>query len=163
MKLFISSLVLFLAANAQASMPSVNDVSHLVGTYTSQGKTLPTDLKLSVLSFDAASQTYMVQQVYSLAGSVAQDEQKPTSAAEMISDAFINDVLTNCMSYGGTIEQITVAAGSFQTCRLTSNDSSSSSITWVGYVPFGIVKAEIHAADGSYDMTFDLADYQFGQ
>jgi hypothetical protein len=71
------------------------------------------------------------------------------------STAQANEYLNNCAAHAGTIEVVTVPAGTFQTCKVTT----SKSIIWYGNVPiFGYVKVMFR--DGTY--TGELKSYFWG-
>lgn len=70
------------------------------------------------------------------------------------STAQANDRLKNCASQGGTLETITVMAGTFQTCAINNGKSK----IWYGNVPiWGYVK--IVSNDGSYSS--ELGSYSW--
>ncbi|MFL5813455.1 MAG: hypothetical protein ACJ763_07735 [Bdellovibrionia bacterium] len=71
------------------------------------------------------------------------------------STAQANEYLNNCAGHAGTLETVTVPAGTFQTCKVVN----SKSIIWYGNVPiFGYVKVAFR--DGSY--TGELKSYFWG-
>jgi hypothetical protein len=47
--------------------------------------------------------------------------------------------LKNCVSRGGVLEDVTVRAGLFKTCRMRSGNLSQ----WLGAVPFGVIKSQL--------------------
>jgi hypothetical protein len=53
-------------------------------------------------------------------------------------------VMTKCAEKGGTMEEVAVATGTYQACRMTVTADDGRIIkTWMGDVPFGLIKKEI--------------------
>lgn len=53
-------------------------------------------------------------------------------------------VQSKCQEKGGTLEDVAVATGTYPTCRMTVTADDGRVIkTWMGDVPFGLVKKEV--------------------
>ncbi|WP_413582216.1 hypothetical protein [Bdellovibrio sp. HCB288] len=52
--------------------------------------------------------------------------------------------MTNCAMMGGTMEEVAVTTGTYQACRTTVTADDGRIIkTWMGDVPFGVIKHEL--------------------
>ncbi|QDK46360.1 hypothetical protein DOM22_14885 [Bdellovibrio sp. ZAP7] len=53
-------------------------------------------------------------------------------------------LMANCVEKGGTMEDVTVTTGTYNACRMTVTADDGRVIkTWMGDVPFGLIKKEI--------------------
>ncbi len=66
-------------------------------------------------------------------------------------------VMTKCAEKGGTMEDVTVKTGTYHTCRMTvTADDGRILKTWMGDVPFGMIKKEITDVTGGTKTTLEL-------
>jgi hypothetical protein len=53
-------------------------------------------------------------------------------------------VMAKCAEKGGTMEEVAVNTGTYQACRMTITADDGRVIkTWMGDVPFGLIKKEV--------------------
>ena len=82
---------------------------------------------------------------------------------ENIDDMFNTDdfdmIIGHCGQEGGSIQTITVPAGTFKTCMVPLSDASGH--VWIGKVPFGTVK--VFGNMGGTHMDASLKSYRFGK
>jgi hypothetical protein len=146
MKLMIATLALSFTALTTFStlaqaMPAVGDTASFDGTtVTSQGQAIAFHTVIALAQFDASQNAYLQVSTTTAPGIQPSVQQKWVAAADMINDATVQAILSQCASQGGISETVVVPAGTFPTCRIT--DSSDGSIYNVGAVSFGIVKAQ---------------------
>ena len=124
-----------------------------VGTYVIQiqdqtrpdGTTLHREIKSSVLSLSADGTMLSMRNELQDSGEIHDVVDIPIGSEDgeimMAEDGAV--VLANCVDQGGTLETITVPAGTFDTCKFILDDAKSKGAIWVGAVPFGWVKQEI--------------------
>jgi hypothetical protein len=60
----------------------------------------------------------------------------------MDSTQSIADKLAHCANYNGTSEKVTVAAGTFDTCKITLSNAETMQTSWYGNAAFGIIKSD---------------------
>jgi hypothetical protein len=60
--------------------------------------------------------------------------------ADMWSSAMWTDMMTNCVTKGGVMEDVTVPAGTYNTCHMMTTEDGKTKHMWWGDVPWGIVK-----------------------
>lgn len=144
MFLALSTLV---SISAFAQAPAVGDMAKydvmangFVGTQKVEltGYDANTDLYEQTTSVESNGQTNI--SVESVAGSDLQDR----SQLEMI--------IAMCGLAGGTVEDVTVAAGTFTTCKLAGEMGGTFHL---GVVPFAIVKLT------TVDLSMELIDFNF--
>jgi hypothetical protein len=158
MKLAALSFLLatsFASSSALAS-PAVGDYAKYAGK---MGETAFTQ-EVTLTGFDAAANTFEQKTVNTWAGEEPQTLISSEDAANLPTEAQIEETLAKCAELGGTPESVQVAAGAFDTCKLPQNDGHD--WTWVGKVPFGVVKADFSQEDGSR-WVYELTEQKRGQ
>ena len=153
---FLSAVVFFAGVAAQA-MPAIGDKSSLTMTVSNGTQSVTYGYEMSLTGFDAALSQYTRHTVQSYNGQ-SQERDDAVAATDLLDDARLQAILTNCDAGGGTTESVTVPAGTFSTCKIVTEDGSE---YWIGNVPFGIVKMA-QAANG-YTLSAELQSYVFGQ
>ena len=132
----LSILSLVFAASAFAA-PKVGDSATLDGSLTGQGVNMKITTFQKITAFDVNTAVYTVEQTQSVADQV-QTKEVSVAASSMMSEESATLIVTHCASEQiGTPEHITVAAGSFDTCRVAAPNGS---ILWIAPIPFGVVK-----------------------
>lgn len=141
---------LFALASASAfAAPKVGDSATLDGTLVGQGINAKVTTSQTVTAFNANSGVYTVHQVQTIAG---QSQAKDVNVAsdDMMSEETAALIVQFCESQSlGKKERITVAAGTFDTCRVPGNAGST---IWVAPVPFGMVKLSSPLSIGTVDL-----------
>lgn len=159
MKLF-SALLVTLASTAALAMPTVNDAANYDITLTSAGQTLKGTQDRVVTALDSATQLYTVKETVTLNGQTQVKEVKVTKD-KLFSDAAAEQLMSSCSAQGGTVQQVTVAAGTLPACAIPYNDSGATGTIYVGKVPFAVIKMEISA--NGQTMTLALRSYNIAQ
>lgn len=159
MKLVLMSLVSALLTTAAYAIPAIGDMANYNFAITQQGQNITGTLEQTITSMNSG--LYNVQSTYNVNGqSQVQNDQK--KAEDLVSDAMINNILTNCASSGGQLASITVPAGAFNTCALPINDGEKTGTIWIGQVAFGVVKMDTTTTAG--DKTYvELVSFKLGQ
>ncbi|WP_413289735.1 hypothetical protein [Bdellovibrio sp. HCB337] len=141
MKTILMSLASLFLATAALATPAVGDYAKYNVTISQGNQKMSLIAEQTITAFDQAANQYTVQTTYNYNGQSQIDSaQKP--ADEFVSDAMAKDIIANCASYQGTLEQVTVPAGKFNSCKLPTSDGNggTGSINLVAGVAFGIVK-----------------------
>ena len=150
MKAFIIAALSFISTSAFA-MPAVGDSA----TYSilTQGMTIIQKVELT--AFDSSRNSFTQVETTTMQG---QTKREITTVAfdELISDETADMILAYCESQmGGTLQNITVTAGSFLTCSVY--DPASGTQINMGRVPFGMIKLQ-----GS-NVSAQLIDFKNGK
>ena len=158
---FLSSLFIFLASSAALAYPAVGDHAMMSGTVTQGGMNASVTLERSIVSSDVTTDSFAVVETQTINGQ-AQTSTMSSKSDEMITQQQVNGMLTYCTLSGGTLETITVPAGTFATCKVLTEDENGhqEGFVWVGDVTFGIVK--ITGKSQGADYTFELASFRSG-
>jgi hypothetical protein len=138
----LSLLALFLVSGiAAAAYPTIGDTA----VYTMNGSGT---LTLSNKGFDSSTNQWTIFEDIGN-GNMGYAY---WSEDEIFHQAQVLDVLAHCETYGGATETITVPAGTFKTCKISSSDVAA----WIADVPFGEAKFV------SPQMTLELKSYTNG-
>lgn len=144
MKTIIAIASLIVSTSAWA-MPAVGDHAVYAATYTSTAVTQNYTIDRKISGMNLLAKTFTLDTTFTM-GSQSQAQSEVVAAADMTTDAQVTDALTNCVTYGGKTESVTVAAGTFNTCALPTQDGGT---IWVASgVPFAMVKTEGPTEDG---------------
>ena len=118
-------------------------------------------VKTEVTAIDAAAQTYEVTNT-TIVKDQAPDVSKET-VTKADADSFIKEaeqIIDNCAAVGGTPEQITVAAGTFDTCKVISETDDATEIQWLAKVPFYAVQMHSKNKKDATSYTIQLSSFQ---
>jgi hypothetical protein len=157
-KFFAFGFSLLLSAAAFA-MPTVGDNAlyawtHTVGTKTSEGSSLR-----SIIAQNPATNGFVTRLTTELDGKRATNDQESTN---LPTEQWITNLMANCAAYHGTLEAITVKAGTFQTCSTPVNSRGNTGRAWFALVSFGFVKSVVTDSKGNTD-TLELQSFEFGK
>lgn len=132
------------------AMPAVGDMA----VYKVHANGYEITQKIELVSYNPADKTYAQKETMSVFGQESV-QVKNVPADGFLTDAVIAQVLTYCQSseIGGTLETVTVAAGTFQSCAITSEEGRSN----IAAVPFGVVKFSSPSA------SLELIQYKAGK
>jgi len=147
-------LITVLLASIQAlAFPKVGDRAHFVGTLAAaDGSTAAITLTLEITEYDSAADKYKVARTITNSAQptlVPVTSESWSSPAELASDAELAALLAGCTQRGGVLENITVKAGRFDTCKI-SHDAVT---IHFGNVPFGILSFS------ASPVTYELESY----
>lgn len=150
-QLLKSSFVVFsltfagLAADATPAIgdKSVYDVQLAKGSQKAVGT-----MTLELTAYDASMDTWTLVTTTSVNG---QDRvtTTPTKSENLISDAMIQHVLTNCEGSGGKTDTVSSPAGTFAACAMPLKSDGSTGTLWVSQVPFGYSQWSTTETDGT--------------
>ena len=166
MRLFLPACALFLAAPAFA-MPSIGDLAFFDATIQFPGET-PQNFSLTqeLLQQDPWGND-LERVTENFPGNPPLVEDNWINSANLNSDATVNDDLANCARRNGSLQTLTVPAGTFSTCKMnySGSDANGNAVTgtvWVGKVPFGFVKANTVRQDDGQETYLSLRSFHFG-
>jgi hypothetical protein len=153
MKVLALSLSL-LASFSVMSMPTVGDKA----TYQISMSGVQFESTIELTAFNEATQMFTQTTTTSLMGQTTSDVEE-VSIEDLNSDAELDAALSSCQSaeVGGVLESVTVAAGTFDTCKITNESGTVN----MGKVPFGVVKMEASAEGMPVNMelkSFSIAE-----
>jgi hypothetical protein len=147
------STILFLGSISAFAMPSVGDKA----TYKVKMGELEFTSTTELVSFDASSNTFMQKSSTEIMGqteeevsSVSMDDLMTDESAEMLLNLCETDMVK------GKLETVTVSAGSFNACTVSSEEGSQS----IAKVPFGLVKGQF--VNGGNGFEIELMSFSNG-
>ena len=155
MKILLTFATLLFAATVQAT-PAVGDYSNFALTLTQGTASAKGTYEISINSL--RSDGYVMATVVTISGQPAQRSESVVPTTDLMTDATIASVLSDCASYGGQSQQITVPAGTFATCALAIDGGTA----WLGQAPFGVIKQVQKQSDGS-DLVLELNNFVNGK
>ncbi len=144
-----------LATIAQAT-PLVGDYSNFKVTVDVQGQIVPGTLELALVAKTATG--FKMTNTTKFENQPAEHNEEDVTAEELLNDEIISYLLANCSAQNGKLETVTVPAGTFNTCAI-SNDNSTS---WIGQVPFGMVQRTETTPEG-YVVNLKLQSFVNGK
>ena len=149
--LFLAVVLTITSFNLFAGEPKVGDYA----TYSFTTNGFQGTSKNELTSFDAASNSF-VKTVTTTFNGQTQSQSETVRADELSSTDQLQALLALCEdpNVGGTIEQISITAGSFTSCRLNAQQGGTVNMA---VVPFGV--ATVNTAD----LTMELIDYSFAK
>jgi hypothetical protein len=150
MKILTLPAILLFSTMATAA-PKVGDQVVYNDSVTERDgtRTLSTT-KLSIVGQEPDG-SFNVTSVLTTNGQTSQ-ESRIWKAEESPSEEWGAYIVANCAQYSGALQELTVAAGKFQTCMIKT---ASADTSWFGQVPFALVKRVI--LDEGDVLTMELA------
>lgn len=158
-KNFLVGAILF-GASISMAYPAVGDKAEWLGMIAySNGTSVPVKITKEVLSYNDTTKKWTVKEDKIVGDKV---ESETEEESWMFDSAKYAKIIAECTTRGGTLEDVTVAAGTFATCSLTKTDDDETKQKWIGDVPWGIVKAiETDTEDGEVK-TLELSSITLG-
>ena len=77
---------------------------------------------------------------------------------DLINDEMISYLLANCAAQNGQLQNVTVPAGTFNSCAITNENST----IWIAQAPFGFVK-RTELTPENYTVTLELQSFVNGK
>ncbi len=138
-----------LASVSAYATPRVGDYAAYDATINQSGQQYQLVFSHELLQFNSSSNQYLRQQTLTFPGRAPEVTQEWTPADELLTDETINNIMNNCSAAGGSLQNITVPAGNFQTCALPFNsDDGGTGTAWITNVPFGFVRLDSTQSNG---------------
>lgn len=163
--------IVFLAANYAVAYPMVGDKVEWKGTVVgSDGTSTEVLGSKEILEQDPTTMKWLVKSWYKMG---KWEKMETKYAKKMWTPEKWTTVQTNCVARGGMLEDVTVPAGTFSTCKFTKSDEDfvglgkhdddddGTMTMWMGDVPFGVVKV-MHTGDKG-TKTIELNAVTLGQ
>ncbi|MGZ3770562.1 MAG: hypothetical protein ACXVCP_13325 [Bdellovibrio sp.] len=133
------STLLFLVGSLAPAYPNVGDkvkwegmISLVDGTQTS------VKIVKEVQKYNAETKKWTVK--FETTFGKESTSIQTTEVDDLFNPDKYKDILSNCTSKGGTIEQFTAPAGTYETCKMTTVTEDGVVVEkWWGNIPFGIV------------------------
>jgi|GEM_PF-1508283 hypothetical protein len=162
----LASGALVLASSIAMAYPAVGDKTGYNGTCVKKGETKTWTATMEVIAWLDASKMWIIKKDVMKNGQTKTDIDGVAEADMWTADKW-TDVSTNCVAKGGVMEDVTVAAGTFNTCHMTKistdGDDSETKHMWWGDVPGGLVKKMIVDTDDDETKTIELNSVTLGQ
>jgi hypothetical protein len=157
MKNIILILSLFIGSAAQAEF-KVGDNA----VYASVTRGFAFDMVYEVMAVDAANDKISINQSIVYNGSVVSQTSEEGTLSEAETDLQVFDA---CLQLPAELnpryETITVPAGTFNTCHLTSTDSAGVVVNgFFANISFGIIKMTKEGSSDDSDMTMELKSFK---
>lgn len=153
------------------AMPTVGDHAVYVGTDQKQGAApVAGSVELEIKDHNTTNDQYLVRATITTKDQAPQVTDKWTESKNLLSDSKVQQALQFCSVIGGQKANLTVPAGTFDTCAVPVNDKNRQGTVWVGQVPFGVVQADITTKSNgehtvgslsSFHAGFETAGYQY--
>lgn len=140
-------LSLTLAAAYAEATPALGDRSVYDVTLSKDTQTMQGHVTFELTAFDKSTDLWTQTTTTDFEGQ-KQTQTDTVATADLLDDATIDSVLTNCSAHGGKEETVKSAAGDFAACAVPVSNSSGSGTIWVSKVPFGYAKWNITRTDG---------------
>ncbi|AHZ85466.1 hypothetical protein [Bdellovibrio bacteriovorus] len=158
--------IVFLAANYAIAYPMVGDKVEWTGTVVgTDGTSMDAKGSKEILEQDPTTMKWLVKSWY-MVGKWEKMETKYTK--KMYTPEKWAMISTHCVAHGGVLEDVTVPAGTYSTCKMTKthdlmdkDDDDGTTTMWWGDVPFGVVKVMHTGEKGT--KTFELSTVTLGQ
>lgn len=157
-KAFLFTLVQ-LGVSVALAYPMVGDKVEFKATKVEDQVTTEMTGSLEVVGYDEATKKWSVKKTWVKDG-VERSETKETM--KMFTPEMAQQVLTNCVSKGGTLEDVTVVAGTYASCKMQKVEDDDTKTIWWADVPFGVVKMMETEDDGD-TKTAELTSVTLGQ
>ncbi len=158
---FFSALALITLSSAPAlAYPALHDYAKLSGTISNGTQSFPASFELEITDYNASSGQYKVKNTANMGGQVQSQE---NWAQDMVTQDMVLDLLANCKANGGKLEDTKVAAGTFKTCALTSENADQIETDWVGDVTFGLVKVDVYTKQNGVTTHVELEAHRPGK
>jgi len=156
MSITLLSVLVFLNAKAASAMPSVGDWVRYDGIYSAHAFTL----EQTLTEYDTSAQKFKLVETVDF-GQGPKTTESWKALNELASTDMVEYVLAHCAEQKGTLERVSVKAGSFDTCKLPTDDGKGT--INAAPVPFAIVKAHIIDAKTGQPVDLELSSYKNGQ
>lgn len=147
---FLFSVFFVLAGQAH---PNVGDVVVYRHLPFQNKKPTSTETQQEIVALNAKNGMYTFQTTTTLVDGTQKESQEQMAGSDILSKESIKGILSKCKQLKWSYEVIKVPAGTFKTCKMTSEGTTS----WIANVPLGIVKFQ------SAEELFVLKSYQFAK
>jgi hypothetical protein len=140
---------LTLAASSSFAMPTVGDSASYDLVQTMSGQTVNYSITETLTGYDAANKQFSEASLATYNGQ-SSSTTKVVLASKLLTDAQVTSYVAGCTGIGGVNETITVPAGTFNTCKVSSTQNGTTGTINVALVAFGIVRYESSDATGNH-------------
>ncbi|MNT03135.1 hypothetical protein D3C72_1376550 [compost metagenome] len=154
---------LVLASTVAMAYPAVGDKTGYNGSCMKGTETKTWTSTKEVIAWVDASKLWIVKTDVMKNGKTKTDIDGVSEADMWTADKW-TDISTNCVAKGGVMEDVTVVAGTFNTCHMTKTDGDGDmKHVWWGDVPGGIVKKVKMDVEDNKTTTIELNSVTLGQ
>jgi hypothetical protein len=149
-------------ASANSVAPAINNEATYVGEIGSDPSSMvPFDMSMKLVSLDSQRRQYLRETTTTVDGQ-SQTSNDWIDQGELFSTSSFPQILTTCRLMGGSPTRVTIPAGTFDSCQVTTSDATQISVVWLAAVPFGYVRHEsVSRVDGTRSQ-MTLQSFTFG-
>lgn len=144
-----------LATLAQAT-PLVGDYSNFKATVSTEGKTMAGTLEVALVAKTATG--FKMTATTKFDNQPSEHREEDVNADDLINDEMISYLLANCAAQNGQLQNVTVPAGTFNSCAITNENST----IWIAQAPFGFAK-RTELTPENYTVTLELQSFVNGK
>lgn len=138
-KSFLIILTVTLAVVFAEATPALGDRSIFAVTLSKGSQSLNGKVTYELTAHDKSTGSWTQTITTDFSGQ-KQTQTETVKSSDLLDDATIDYVLANCAARGGMPENISVPAGSFNTCSIPVKNKDGSGTYWIAKVPFGFAK-----------------------
>ena len=124
-------------------MPNIgDDAIYDIVEVASNGATVQGQSEVYLQSYDASTNTWLERYSLNLNGQ-GTVENRQIAGSDLLSDAVIQASLSNCGQSGGSLQVVSVPAGTFTACAVPCSSAGGQGTMWIANVVFGYVKLQV--------------------
>ncbi len=127
------------------------------------GKKATAVMTVELKQYDAAGKKWLQARTLELPGKPADTQQGWVPEENLLNDADIQAILTDCVKDGGKLEKVTVPAGTFDSCASSFDEEDAVGTVWFAKSVWGIVKQDITEKASKVRTTMALKAQRAGQ
>jgi hypothetical protein len=157
--------LIFVSTEALAT-PKVGDAASFETAVTQNGQSAIGLVSIELMSYDAA-RGFLQRQTAEFPGSAPEVTEEWMPENEFFSDATIDQLLGkgnssigNCAHFNGTLQAITVPAGTFDSCAIPFESAENKGTVWVAKVSLGIVRLDLVSKQNGPSMSSMLKSFR---
>jgi hypothetical protein len=137
---FVSVLALALVSASAYATPKLGDFAQFDLTISLDGQSAQGEMVQEIVQ--ANGEKFLERNTVNIPGQAPEVTENWKPASEFMDDATIDAILANCADAGGSLQNVSVPAGTFTTCALNFDNEESRGTAWVAKVPFGVARLQ---------------------
>lgn len=156
----LALLTITLASMIAEATPALGDKSVYDVTLAKGGQSMVGTVSFELTAYNKSTDSWTQISITDFNGQ-KRTQTETIEGQDLLDDATIDSILTDCAGRGGKEETIDSPAGSFPSCAVPVVNSDGTGTVWVAKVPFGFSKWIANRTDGII-VTGVLKSYQHG-
>lgn len=130
---------------------------------TADGKKAVAVLTVELKQHDAAGKKWLQASTLEIAGKPGDVKESWIPEENLLNDADIQAILTDCVKDGGKLEKVVVPAGTFDACASSFDEADANGTVWFAKSVWGIIKQDITDKASKVRTTMALKAQRAGQ